>query len=148
MITRIVTLNGRTLVHPSLLIMSFTTGHLIRSPGSKSSYRYARQKLQRICINWYLSSVESVRGNDVRFDDCPSKSRPSLHQLTRSQPLLIGSLEAVTDRSEVCRPSEQQDAEGDEVQSREGGGQAFVVAGQAPEARHPGEGALDHPSAW
>lgn len=43
---------------------------------------------------------------------------------------------AVTIRSEVGGPSEQQNTEGDEVQSGEGGGQAFVVAGQAAEARH------------
>lgn len=41
---------------------------------------------------------------------------------------------------------EHEAGEGDEVQPGHGGGQPFV-AGQAAEARHPAEAALDHPAA-
>ena len=39
-----------------------------------------------------------------------------------------------------------EDGEGDEVQADEGLGQAFVVAGEAAEACHPGEAAFDDPT--
>ncbi len=49
-------------------------------------------------------------------------------------------LEAVTDRSEVGDPAEEQDAEGDEMQSGQSGGQALVVTSQSAETGHPSNG--------
>lgn len=53
-------------------------------------------------------------------------------------------VEGVTDCGEVCGLAED---EGDEVQPGQCCGQTFVVARQAAEAGHPGEGSPDHPPA-
>ncbi len=52
------------------------------------------------------------------------------------------------DCSEVGGPAEEQDAEGDEMQSSPSGGQALVVTSQSAETGHPSTGAFDDPSAW
>ena len=76
-------------------------------------------------------------------DECANYSAAAGYNADRWDP----ALEGVTDCSEVGGSAEEQDDEGDEVEVCEGGGQAFIVAGQAAEAGHPAERPFHHPSA-
>jgi hypothetical protein len=51
------------------------------------------------------------------------------------------------DQGKVCGSAEQENDKGDKVQAGQGLGQAFIIAYEPPEARHPGEAAVDDPAA-
>lgn len=56
------------------------------------------------------------------------------------RPFQASCREGVADGREVCGPAEERNAEGDEVQSGQGMGQTFVVAGEAVGSSQRGYG--------